>query len=114
MTDRPTILATAPLRGPGLDILRSLGVVIEDPWISESSMRLYNAEQLAARIAETGATIVLCEADKCGGPVLDLPLVAPATRDILRKHGNVAVELGDVTGFDLDARLVSAVRPDGA
>ncbi len=79
MTDRPTILATAPLRGPGLDILRSLADVIEDPWISESSMRLYNAEQLAARIAETGATIVLCEADKCAGPVLESGLVAIAS-----------------------------------
>ena len=79
MTDRPTILATAPLRGPGLDILRSLGDVIEDPWITESSMRLYNAEQLAARIDETGATIVICEADKCAGPVLDSGLVAIAS-----------------------------------
>jgi NADH dehydrogenase len=38
--------------------------------------------------------------------------IAPATRDVLRKHTNVSVELGEVTGFDLEARRVSAVRPD--
>jgi D-3-phosphoglycerate dehydrogenase len=74
-TDR-VILATAPLRGPGLDLLRTLGDVVEEPWIDEASMRLMNEEQLAARIDELGATIVICEADKCAGPVLDRPLVA--------------------------------------
>ncbi len=39
--------------------------------------------------------------------------IAPATRDVLRKHENVRVELGEVTGFDLAAREVTAVRPDG-
>ena len=38
--------------------------------------------------------------------------IKPATRDVLRKHTNVSVELGEVTGFDLEARRVSAVRPD--
>jgi D-3-phosphoglycerate dehydrogenase len=74
-TDR-VILATAPLRGPGLDLLRTLGDVVEEPWIDEASMRLMNEEQLAARIDDLGATIVICEADKCAGPVLDRPLVA--------------------------------------
>jgi D-3-phosphoglycerate dehydrogenase len=74
-TDR-VILATAPLRGPSLDLLRTLGEVVEEPWIDETSMRLMNEEQLAARIDELGATIVICEADKCAGPVLDRPLVA--------------------------------------
>ena len=64
MTERPTILATAPLRGPGLDTLRSLGDLVEESWISETTMKLQNDEQLAARIAETGATIVICEADQ--------------------------------------------------
>ncbi len=39
--------------------------------------------------------------------------VAPATRDVLRKHENVSVVMGEVTGFDLVAREVSATRPDG-
>jgi D-3-phosphoglycerate dehydrogenase / 2-oxoglutarate reductase len=97
VTDRPTILATAPLRGPGLEILRSLADVIEDPWISESSMRLYNAEQLAARIAETGATIVLCEADKCAGPVPESGLVA------------IASTRGDPTNVDIAGATAAGI-----
>jgi D-3-phosphoglycerate dehydrogenase len=76
MSTERVILATAPLRGPGLDLLRTLGKVVEEPWIDETSMRLMNEEQLAARIQDLGATIVICEADKCAGPVLDQPLVA--------------------------------------
>ena len=97
MTERPTILATAPLRGPGLDILRSLGDVIEDSWISESTMRLFNAEQLAARIAETGATIVICEADKCAGPVFDAGLIA------------IASTRGDPTNVDIPGATAAGI-----
>src|SRR5580765_7214820 len=79
MSDRPVIFATAPLRGPGLDKLRALGEVIEDSWISATTMRLFNAEQLAERIADTGATIVICEADQCQGPVLEAGLTAIAS-----------------------------------
>ena len=45
------ILATAPLRGPGLDALRSLGEVVEEPWITgpTAPMRLLGADDLAAR-----------------------------------------------------------------
>ena len=39
--------------------------------------------------------------------------VAPATREVLRKHRNVTVELAEVTGIDLDSRSVAAIRPDG-
>src|SRR3954468_14991865 len=39
-------------------------------------MRLMNEEQLAERIADVGATVVICEADKCAGPVFEQPLVA--------------------------------------
>lgn len=76
MTDRPVIFSTAPLRGPGLDALRELGEVIVDPWIDQHPLRLYNEADLAARAKEVGATVVICEADKVGGPVLDLPLIA--------------------------------------
>ncbi|MGQ0432208.1 MAG: NAD(P)-dependent oxidoreductase [Microthrixaceae bacterium] len=76
MTDRPVIFSTAPLRGPGLDTLRELGEVIVDPWIDQHPLRLYNEADLAARVTEVGATVVICEADKVGGPVLDLPLIA--------------------------------------
>jgi len=36
--------------------------------------------------------------------------IAPALRHVLRKHQNVRVELAEVTGFDLEARVVHATR----
>lgn len=75
MTD-DTILATAPLRGPGLDALRELGHVVLDPWIDQSPMRLYDSDALAARASDEGASVVICEADSCKGAVLDLGLEA--------------------------------------
>ena len=75
MTEQ-VILSTAPLRGEGLGRLRALGEVVLDPWIDHEPLRLYNAAQLAERAAEVGATVVICEADSCKGPVFDLPLVA--------------------------------------
>ncbi|MEZ5142333.1 MAG: NAD(P)-dependent oxidoreductase [Acidimicrobiales bacterium] len=62
---RPRPSSPPPLRGPGLDRLRSLGAVVEDPWIDADHMRIYNDEQLAARIDETEADVVVCEADQC-------------------------------------------------
>jgi D-3-phosphoglycerate dehydrogenase / 2-oxoglutarate reductase len=80
MADR-TILSTAPLRGPGLDALRALGEVVLDPWIDHRPLRLLSAERLAKLAAEAGASVLICEADECAGPVLDLPLeVIGATR----------------------------------
>jgi D-3-phosphoglycerate dehydrogenase len=73
---RRVILATAPLRGPGLAALRELGDVVLDPWIDHQPLRLYSADQLAARAAELRASVLICEADRCAGPVLDLPLEA--------------------------------------
>jgi D-3-phosphoglycerate dehydrogenase len=71
-----TVLATAPLRGPGLDRLRTLGTVVEEPWIGIDHMRIYDDEQLATRIDETGADVVICEADQCSGAVLERALHA--------------------------------------
>ena len=39
--------------------------------------------------------------------------IAPATRDVLKKNENVSVELGEVTGFDLQARHIIVVQPGG-
>ena len=39
--------------------------------------------------------------------------IAPATRAVLHRHKNVSVEMAEVTGFDLRARHVDVVRPDG-
>jgi len=104
MTDRPIIFSTAPLRGPGLDALRELGEVIVDPWIDQHPLRLYNEVDLAARVQEVGATVVICEADKIGGPVLDLPLVA------------IGSTRGDPTNVDLagaTAKGIPVLRAPG-
>jgi D-3-phosphoglycerate dehydrogenase / 2-oxoglutarate reductase len=69
-------LVTAPFRGPGFDTLRELGEVVYDPWIEHQPLRLYNGEQLAARVEEEGANVLIVESDSVKGPVLDLPLLA--------------------------------------
>lgn len=96
MTEQ-VILSTAPLRGEGLDRLRALGEVVLDPWIDHEPLRLYNAEQLAERAAEVGATVVICEADSCKGPVFDLPLVA------------VGSTRGDPTNVDVAAATAAGI-----
>ena len=40
--------------------------------------------------------------------------IAPPLRGVLRRHRNVEVELAEVTGFDLEARAATTIRPDGA
>jgi len=62
---RPRALVTAPLRGPGLDRLREVADVEFDPWIEHQPIRLYSAEDLAARVAEVSADLLVCEADEC-------------------------------------------------
>ncbi len=54
--------------------LEGVADVVHDPWIDHQPLQLLNAEALAARIAEVGAEIVVCEADDCSGPVLDAGL----------------------------------------
>lgn len=97
MSDRPVILSTAPLRGPGLEALRALGDVIVDPWIDHEPLRLYDADALAARAAQEGATVLICEADRCAGPVLDLPLLA------------IGSTRGDPTNVDLAAATAKGI-----
>lgn len=74
--DKPVALVTAPFTGDGLETLRSLCEVVLDPWIDHQPLRLYDGDALAERIRAEGAQIVICEADSCNGPVLDLPLLA--------------------------------------
>lgn len=104
MSDRPIIFSTAPLRGPGLDALRELGDVVVDPWIDHQPLRLYDDEALAARALEEGATVLICEADRCAGPVLDLPLLA------------IGSTRGDPTNVDLagaTAKGIPVLRAPG-
>jgi D-3-phosphoglycerate dehydrogenase / 2-oxoglutarate reductase len=72
-------LVTAPLRGAGFDKLRQLVDVVYDPWIEQSPLRLYSAEQLAERISSEAADIVVVEGDSVSGPVFDLGLRAIAS-----------------------------------
>jgi D-3-phosphoglycerate dehydrogenase len=82
MTSRPRVLVTAPLRGPGFDKLKQLADVVYDPWISEldqTPLRIYSAEQLAERIADEAADVVVVESDSVRGPVFELDLRAIAS-----------------------------------
>ena len=63
---------TAPLRGPGFDKLRQLADVVYDPWIDQTPLRIYSAEQLAERIVAEAADVVVVESDSVKGPVLEL------------------------------------------
>jgi D-3-phosphoglycerate dehydrogenase / 2-oxoglutarate reductase len=70
---------TAPLRGDGFDKLRELADVVFDPWIDQTPLRIYTAEQLAERASAENANVLVVESDSVGGPVFDLPLRAIAS-----------------------------------
>ncbi|OBH18257.1 3-phosphoglycerate dehydrogenase [Mycobacterium sp. E1715] len=79
MTSRPRALVTAPLRGPGFAKLRELADVVYDPWIEQTPLRIYSAEQLAERITAEAADVVVVESDSVAGPVFGLGLRAIAS-----------------------------------
>ena len=91
------IYSTAPLRGPGVDTLKGLGEVIIDPWIDHNPLRLFNSEKLAEKAKEVGATVLICEADSCKGPVFDLPLKA------------IGSTRGDPTNVDVDGATAAGI-----
>lgn len=72
-------LVTAPLRGAGFEKLRRLTEVVYDPWIDQTPLRIYTADQLADRISAEGADIVVVESDSVAGPVFELGLRAVAS-----------------------------------
>src|SRR4029079_4471091 len=74
VADRPRALVTALFRGEGMATLQSLADVVYDPWIEQVPLRLYNGENLAARIEAEGADLLIVESDSVKGPVFDLPL----------------------------------------
>ena len=73
---RPKALVTAAVRGPGLDLLGELADLTLDSWLDQPTLRIYDADQLAARMEAEGATIAVVESDRCAGPLFELPLVA--------------------------------------
>lgn len=70
------MLVTAPLRGDALDELREIADVVFEPWIEHVPIRLYRSADFADKIRSERADIVVCEADSCKGPMLELPLIA--------------------------------------
>jgi D-3-phosphoglycerate dehydrogenase len=93
------ILATAPLRGPGRSQLAALGALVEEPWITGPTgpLRLLGEAELAARIDEVGADVVICEADRCAGAVLERPLRA------------IGSTRGDPTNVDVAAATAAGI-----
>jgi D-3-phosphoglycerate dehydrogenase len=75
-TQRPVALVTAPFRGEGLARLREVADVVLEPWIDQVPLKIYGPDDLAARVREVGADVLICEADFCMGAVLELPLRA--------------------------------------
>jgi len=67
---------TAPFRGEGLALLKSLADVVLDPWIDHQPLRIYGPDDLAERLKREDADLLVCEADFCMGAVLELPLRA--------------------------------------
>ena len=70
---------TAPLRGDGFAKLQELADVVYDPWIDQTPLRIYTAEQLAERAAAENTNVLVVESDSVSGPVFDLPLRAVAS-----------------------------------
>ena len=95
--ERPRALVTAAVRGPGLDLLGELADLTLDSWLDQPSLRIYNAEQLAERVAELGATIVVVESDRCAGPLFEQPLLA------------VCSCRGDPTNVDVPAATAAGI-----
>jgi D-3-phosphoglycerate dehydrogenase len=75
MAERPTALVTATFRGPGLERLREVAHVVEDPWIGHVPLRIWDGARLAERVRETGATILIVESDfVMGDEIMDAGL----------------------------------------
>lgn len=88
---------TAPLRGPGFAKLRELTDVVYDPWIDQSPLRIYSAEQLAERISAEAADVIVVESDSVRGPVFDLGLRA------------IASTRGDPNNVDIGAATAAGI-----
>ncbi len=76
---RPKALVTAAVSGPGLDLLHQLADLVLDSWLDQPTLRIYNAAQLAARVAEEGANVVVVESDVCGADLYEQPIIAVAS-----------------------------------
>src|SRR5580704_13128702 len=96
-TTRPKALVTAAVSGPGLDLLHQLADLVLDSWLDQPSLRIYNAKQLAERVAAEGANLVVVEGDVCGAELYEQPIIA------------VASCRGDPTNVDVPAATAAGV-----
>lgn len=97
-------LVLAPFRGEGLKALQQHAEVVLDPWIDHEPIRIYGPDELAARVAEEQADILIVEADSVKGPVLDADLIA------------IGVTRGDPNNVDLagaSAKGIPVLRAPG-
>jgi D-3-phosphoglycerate dehydrogenase / 2-oxoglutarate reductase len=94
---RPKALVTAAVSGPGLDLLGQLADLVLDSWLNQPQLRIYNARQLADRVAVEGANIVVVESDACGAELYEHPIIA------------VASCRGDPTNVDVAAATAAGV-----
>ena len=86
------------MSGPGLDLLHQLADLVLDSWLDQPTLRIYNAQQLAARVADEGANLVVVEGDTCGAELYEQPIIA------------VASCRGDPTNVDVPAATAAGVR----
>lgn len=63
------MLSLAPLAGPGLDLLRSIGDVEVDPWNDHVPIKLHAAPELIARLE--GVDVLIVEADHISAEVIE-------------------------------------------
>jgi D-3-phosphoglycerate dehydrogenase len=96
-TTRPKALVTAAVSGPGLDLLHQLADLVLDSWLDQPTLRIYNAQQLADRVADEGANLVVVEGDTCGAELYEQPIIA------------VASCRGDPTNVDVPAATAAGV-----
>jgi D-3-phosphoglycerate dehydrogenase len=96
-TPRPKALVTAAVSGPGLDLLGQLADLVLDSWLDQPSLRIYNAKQLAERVAAEEANLVVVEGDVCGAELYEQPIIA------------VASCRGDPTNVDVPAATAAGV-----
>ncbi|KAB2352676.1 NAD(P)-dependent oxidoreductase [Actinomadura rudentiformis] len=94
-------LVLAPMRGPGWELLNELADVVYEPAYEPAAeqrpFRLRPAADVARGLAETGATILVAEADEVAGPVFDHPLeLVAVTRS---DPGNVDVAAATARGI---------------
>jgi D-3-phosphoglycerate dehydrogenase len=110
VTSRPRALVTAPLRGQGFDKLKELADVVYDPWIDQTPLRIYSAEQLAERIAAESADVVVVESDSVAGPVFEQGLrVVASTRGNPNNVDIAAATAAGIPVLNAPARNADAV-----